>query len=91
MPGRTLTPTLRTVHPKRFRQHPLANRIPAPYAGEARRCSRPGCITLLNGYNPGPACLLHTQDETPDRERSRELDQEARRQARERERLAPAL
>lgn len=83
MPSRYhLTPTLRTVHPGRYRQHPLANRILPPYAGELRRCAVPGCITLLNGYNPGPACLIHTEDETSDRQRSRALDLDARREAR---------
>ena len=24
-----------------------------------RRCSEPGCLTLLNGWNPGPECWAH--------------------------------
>jgi hypothetical protein len=26
---------------------------------EARSCSRPGCITVLCVYNPGPECFVH--------------------------------
>jgi hypothetical protein len=27
-----------------------------------RRCQKPGCITLLNRFNPGPYCLCHTRE-----------------------------
>lgn len=35
---------------ERFRFHP-----------PGRRCRIPGCITVLNHFNPGPCCLLHTE------------------------------
>lgn len=80
MPSRSLTPNPRTVYPGRYRQHPLANRILPPYAGEVRRCTVPGCITLLNGYNPGPDCMGHTVDRAvTDAQRTAELEREAKR------------
>lgn len=27
---------------------------------KGRRCPIPRCITVLNSYNPGPCCLLHS-------------------------------
>jgi len=27
------------------------------YYPPGRRCANPGCITILNRYNPGPLCL----------------------------------
>jgi hypothetical protein len=29
-----------------------------------RRCSRPGCITVLCHYNPGPECFVHDAEST---------------------------
>jgi hypothetical protein len=88
MPSRDLTPTLRTDHPNRYRQHPLANRILPPFA-EANRpaCPHPGCITIPNSYHPGPYCLAHQegQDEASYmKQLDRELDRDARRAARAR-------
>lgn len=71
----------------RGRLHPLATRVLPPYAGKARRCPEPGCITILCGYNPGPHCYRHARDDETDAERSRELDLAARRDARERTRI----
>jgi hypothetical protein len=68
----------------RGRLHPLPHRVPGPFeAGRNRRCAHPGCITLLNGYNPGPECLIHTPAKEPtDKHRSFELELEAKRHAR---------
>lgn len=89
MPSRILTPTPRTVYPNRYRQHPMANRLPAPFAGELRRCLHSGCITILNGYNPGPFCMIHTPDEA-DAPYMKQLDRELDREARRARKLAPA-
>jgi hypothetical protein len=31
------------------------------YYPRDRYCDMPGCITILNRYNPGPDCLLHQE------------------------------
>lgn len=68
--------------PKRSQLHPLAIRLRPPFweKGVIRPCEEPGCITVLNGYNPGPNCLRHTEDERTQEELDRELDRDARRE-----------
>ena len=60
----------------------LTERLPAPWSHlRGRRCPEPGCITILNGYNPGPHCLRHTvHEQTPD-ELDAMLDADAAREA----------
>ena len=41
-------------------------------------------MTLLNGYNPGPNCLIHTKDERTQAELDRDLDRDARREGKSR-------
>lgn len=70
--------------PSRSRTHPVAIRDYPPFYGRALRCEREGCITLLNGYNPGPRCLVHSAKEgdgLSDAQRSAKLDREAKREA----------
>ena len=69
--------------PSRGRLHPLPLSQHGPYGPHTEPCAEPGCITIPNSYNPGPYCLLHTEATEPtDRERSRQLDLEARRERR---------
>jgi hypothetical protein len=42
--------------------HPSTSQ-PCGVFDDDRRCSRPGCITVLCVYNSGPECFAHT-DET---------------------------
>jgi len=69
----------------RSKLHPLAIRQYSPYGGADRPCAQEGCITLLNGYNPGPKCLIHTKGTEDEdgymRELDRDLDKAARRTA----------
>jgi hypothetical protein len=40
-------------------EHPSTSR-PARVFEHDRRCSRPGCITVLCHFNVGPECYVHT-------------------------------
>ena len=70
--------------PSRSQLHPLSLRLRPPFwTAEPRPCAREGCPTPLNGYNPGPFCLIHTPHEAvSDAQRSLELDREAKRHER---------
>lgn len=77
--------------PSRGRLHPLALRLPPPYARPDRApCAEPGCITLPNGYNPGPYCLIHTSESADayNTAESTALEREAKAALREKNRLA---
>jgi hypothetical protein len=39
-------------------EHPSTSK-PARVFEDDRRCSRPGCITILCSYDPGPECFVH--------------------------------
>jgi len=45
------------------------------YHPPGRRCANPGCITILNRYNPGPLCLKCEEEQKERRRNNRFLFQ----------------